>query len=197
MWITRVYDDALKISWPPSRRSGTTSGELAPVESEVHDKQRGKREGDDADGGEGVAEVAPVTRPEVEHTAGDEGEGDGVGADHPLAVLDYLPVARGEEGGGGADDPGGGLHRGSGETGTAGGEGNPGCGADKDGDDVGASKDAMESKVMAAQPRGELDGAAEEGDETAERMRDEEMAIGDDLQTIRVVHGIASDKENF
>src|SRR5580698_10684065 len=136
--------------------------------------------------------MAPVTRPEVEHAAGDEGEGDGVGADHLLAMLDDLPVACGEKGGGGADDPGGGLHGGSGEAGTAGGEGNPGCGADKDGDDVGASKDAMESKVTAAQPRGELDGAAEEGDETAERMRDEEMAIGDDLQTIRVVHGIAS-----
>ena len=42
-----------------------TSGELAPVEAEVHDKQRGQSEGDDADGGEGVAEVAPVTGPEL------------------------------------------------------------------------------------------------------------------------------------
>ena len=89
-------------------------------------------------------EVAPVTGPEVEHTAGDEGKGDGVGAGHPLAVLDDLAVARGDEGGGGADDPGGGLHGGSGEARTAAGEGDPGCGADKDGDDVDAAEDAMD-----------------------------------------------------
>ena len=63
MGITRVYDDALKFSWPPGRPSAATSGELAPVEAKVHDKQRGKSEGDDTDGGEGVAEVAPVTGP--------------------------------------------------------------------------------------------------------------------------------------
>src|ERR1700722_10742574 len=125
MWITRVYDDALKISWPPSRRSGTTSGELAPVEPEVHDKQRGKSEGDDTDGGEGVAKMAPVTGPEVEHAAGDEGKGDGIGARHPLAVLCDLAVARGEEGGAGAAHPGGGLHGGSGKTRAAGCESYP------------------------------------------------------------------------
>ena len=31
----------------------------------------------------------------------------------------------------------------------------------------------------------------------AERMRDEEMAVGDDLQTVGVVHGIVGDQENF
>ena len=42
--------------------SGTTGGEFAPVEAEVHDQQRGQGEGDHADGGEDIAEVAPVTR---------------------------------------------------------------------------------------------------------------------------------------
>ena len=125
MWIACIYDDALKISCPASRPSGTTSGELAPVEAEVHDKQRGKSEGDDTDGGEGVAEMAPVTGPEVEHTAGDEGKGDGIGAGHPLAVLDDLAVARGDEGGGGADHPSGGLHGGPGKTRAAGCESDP------------------------------------------------------------------------
>src|SRR5580698_10606603 len=94
--------------------SVTASGELVPVEAEFDDKQGSECEGDYTDGGEGVAEVAPVTGPKVEHTAGDEGEGDGIGANHPLAMLDVLAVARGEKGGGGADDPRGGLHGGSG-----------------------------------------------------------------------------------
>jgi len=49
--ITRDHDDALKISWTPSRLSATASGELVPVEAEVYDEQRGKSKGDDADGG--------------------------------------------------------------------------------------------------------------------------------------------------
>jgi hypothetical protein len=67
-----------------------------------------------------------------------------------LAVLEDLTVARSEEGGGGADDPGGGLHGGSGKARTAGGEGDPGCCTDKDGDDVDAAEDAMEFEVTLA-----------------------------------------------
>ena len=51
MWIVCVYYDALKLSWPPSRRLVTTGSELAPVEAEVHDQQRGKCEGNHADSG--------------------------------------------------------------------------------------------------------------------------------------------------
>ena len=31
----------------------------------------------------------------------------------------------------------------------------------------------------------------------AERMRDEEMAVGDDLQTVGVVHGIVGDEKHL
>ena len=55
----------------------------------------------------------------------------------------------------------------------------------------------MEFEVTLAKSRGELDGAAEKSDDAAERMRDEEMAVGDDLQTVGVVHGIVGDEENF
>jgi len=85
-----------------------------PVEADVDDQDGGEGEGDDADGGEGVAEVAPVAGPEVEYAAGDEGKGDGVGARHPLAVDGDLAVTRGDHGGSSADNPGGGLHGGSG-----------------------------------------------------------------------------------
>jgi hypothetical protein len=67
-----------------------------------------------------------------------------IGASHPLAMSDDLAVTRGYEGGGGADDPGRSLHRGSWHAGAAGGEGDSGQGADKDGDRVDAAKDAME-----------------------------------------------------
>ena len=127
-------------------------GELAPVEAEVDDKQGSQGEGDDADGGEGVAEVAPVAGPEVEHAAGNEGKGNGIGARHPLAMLDDLAVARGDERGRGADNPGRRLHGGSGKARTAGGEVDTGGGADKDGADVDAAENAMELKMMLAYP---------------------------------------------
>jgi len=157
----RIEDLSRKLKMPVhcSLRTVHCGGELAPVEAEVDDEQRGEGEGDDAHGREAVAEVAPVTGPEVEHTAGDEGKGDGVGTGHPLAVLDDLAVTRGDEGGGGADDPGGGLPAGSREAGTAACESDSGCGADKDGDDVNAAEDAMEFQETVADPRGEIDGA--------------------------------------
>ena len=168
-----------------------------PVEADVDDKQRGKGEGDDADGGEGVAKVAPVAGPEIEHAAGDEGKRDGVGTGHPLTMLDDLAVTRGDEGGGGADDPGGGLHGGSWQAGAAPGEGDPCEGADKDGDDVDAAEDAMEFEVTLADARGEINGADQESEDSCKRMRNEEMTVGDDLQTVGVVHGIIGDEKNF
>src|SRR5665213_2448150 len=118
-----------------------TSGELAPVEAEVHNKQGSERESDHADSSESIAKMAPIAGPEIEHAAGDEGKRDCIGASHPLAMLDDLAVTRGYEGGGGADDPGRSLHRGSWHAGAAGGEGDSGQGADKNGDHIDAAKD--------------------------------------------------------
>ena len=112
-------------------------------------------------------------------------------------MLDDLAVTRGDEGGGGADDPGGGLHGGSWQAGAAPGEGDPSESADKDRDDVDAAEDAMEFQVTLADARGEIDGADQESEDSREYMRNEEMAVGDNLQTVGVVHGIVGDKENF
>ena len=141
--------------------------------------------------------MAPVAGPEIEHAAGDEGKRDGVRTGHPLAMLDDLAVTRGDEGGSGADDPSGGLHGGSWQTGTAGGEGDPGEGADKDGDDVDAAEGAMEFQVTLAKARRELHSAGQESSDAAECMGDEEMAVGDDLQTVGVVHGVIGDEKNL
>ena len=112
-------------------------------------------------------------------------------------MLDDLPVTRGDEGGGGADDPGRGLPAGSGEARTAVGEGDSGCGADEDGEDVDAAEDAMELEVTLADPRGEIDGADQESEDSGESVRDEEAAVGDDLQTVGVVHGVIGEEKNF
>jgi len=137
----------------------TPRGEFVPVEAEVDDKQGSEREGNDADRGQDVAEMAPVRGHEVQNAAGDESKGDGIGASHPLAVLDDLAVARGEEGGGGAYHPGSSLHGGSREARTAPGESDPREGTDKDGYDVDTAQDAMQLEVTLADPRGEIDGA--------------------------------------
>src|SRR5580704_640127 len=110
VWMNRFHIDGSR----GRRPSGTTGGEFAPVEAEVGDKQGNEREGDDTDGGEGVAKMAPVAGPEIEHAAGNKGKRDCIRASHPLAMLSDLAVTRGDEGGGGADDPRGSLHGGSG-----------------------------------------------------------------------------------
>jgi len=48
-----------------------------------------------------------------------------------------------------------------------------------------------------ADPRGEIDWANQESEDSGERMGDEEAAVGDDLQTVGMVHGVIGDKENF
>src|ERR1700742_3903184 len=141
--------------------------------------------------------MTPVTRPEVEHPAGDEGKGNSIGARHPLAVLCDLAVARGDEGGGGTDHPGGGLHGGSRKTRAACCESDPGEGTDKHGDDVDAAEDTMELEVTLADPRGEIDGADQKSKDSGECMRDEEMTVGDDLQAVGMVHRIVGDEEQF
>ncbi len=175
----------------------TTSGELPPAEAEVDGKQRSKRKRDDADGGKDVAKMAPVARPEIEHPAGDEGKRDCIRANHPLAMLNDLAVTRGDEGGGGADDPGGGLHGGSWQAGAAGGEGDPGRGTDKDAGDVNAAEHPMEFQVTLAKARRELQRTGQESDDAGKRMRDEEMAVGNDLQTVGLVHVVISDEKKF
>ena len=145
----------------------------------------------------GVAKMAPVERPGIEHAAGDEGKRDCIRANHPSAMPGDLPVTRSDEGGGRADDPGPGLHGGSWHAGAAGGEGEPGRGADKDGDDVDAAEDAVELQVTPAKTQRELHRAGQESDNAAECMGDEEMAVGDDLQTVGVVHRVIGDEKNF
>jgi hypothetical protein len=55
----------------------------------------------------------------------------------------------------------------------------------------------MELEMPLADPRGEIDGADQEREDSGECMRDEEMAVGDDLQTVGVVHGVIGDEKNF
>ena len=114
-----------------------------------------------------------------------------------MAMLDDPAVARRDKRGSGADNPGSRLHGGSGEARTAGGEVDTGCGADKDGDDVDAAENAMELQMMLAYPRGEIDGADQESENSGKCVRNQEAAVGDDLQTVGVIHRIVGNKKNF
>jgi hypothetical protein len=114
-----------------------------------------------------------------------------------LAVLCDLAIARGNEGGGGAYHPGGGLRGGPGKTRAAGRESDPCEGANKHGDDVDAAEDAMELEVMLANPRGEIDRADQKSEASGESMRYEEAAVGNDLQTVGVVHRVIGDEEQL
>jgi hypothetical protein len=60
-----------------------------------------------------------------------------------------------------------------------------------------AAEDAMEFQVPLAKARRELYRTGQESDDTAERMGDENMAVGDDLQTVGVVHGVIGDEKGF
>jgi hypothetical protein len=55
----------------------------------------------------------------------------------------------------------------------------------------------MEREMALADPRGEIDGADQKSEDSGERMRDEEMAVGNDLQTVGVVHRIVGDEKQL
>ena len=116
--------------------------------------------------------MAPVGGHKIKHTAGDEGKRDCIGAGHPLAMHGDVMVTRGNEGGSGADHPRSGLHGGSGEARSAGSEGDPGEGPDKDAEDIEAAEDAMKLQVALAKSCRELDGTGQKSDGAAERVRD-------------------------
>ena len=141
--------------------------------------------------------MAPVRGHEVQNPAGDEGKSDGVRSGHPLAMLDDLAVARSEEGGGGADHPSSSLHGGSRQTGTTPRKSDPRERADKDGNHVDATQNAMELEIPVADPRGEIDGPNQEREDSSQRMGDEEAAVGDDLEAVGVVHRVIGGEKDL
>ena len=108
--------------------------------------------------------MAPVARPKIEYAAGDEGERDSIGAHHPLAMLDDLTITGSDQGGGGADDPGGGLDGGSWQSGTPPSESDSSEGTGEDAGDIDAAEYAMEFQVTMSKARTELNGTSQESD---------------------------------
>src|SRR6185437_10912070 len=138
--------------------------------------------------------------PEVEHAVEDEGEGEGVGADHPLAVHGDLAIASGDEGGERAEDPERDLDEDAGKVGAVttaklDEEGDGGGG--EDGDDVDAAEDAVELQMAGSEAGGELDGAGDEGQRAGDGVRDEESAVVDELEAVGVVGRVVEGEEEF
>ena len=172
-------------------------GEFVPVEPEVDQNDGGQGEGDDANRRQYIAKMAPVGGHKVEHTARNKDKRDRIGAGHPLAVDGDLSVTRGDHGSGSADDPCSALHGGPRQPGTSGGKGDPGKGADDDGDEVHAAYDAMELQVTLPKARRELQRAGQQSEGSAERVRDEESAVGYDLQAVGMVHGVIDEQKDL
>lgn len=118
-----------------------------PTEGDI-----GQEKGKDGDNDDGESElivghIRPC-RPEVEEANADKGKGDGVRASHPLAMLGYLAVARGEKSGECAEDPRSGL--------DVGGDLDPvplskdesdAC-RNENGKDINATEDAVQPEVL-------------------------------------------------
>ena len=55
----------------------------------------------------------------------------------------------------------------------------------------------MELQVTLSKARRELQRAGQQSEGSAERVRDEESAVGDDLQAVGVVHGIIGEEKDL
>src|SRR5271166_2176259 len=183
--------------WTMRYRRSAARGEFLPVEPEVDQNDGGQSEGDDANRRQYVAKMAPVGGHKVEYTGGDKGKRDRIGAGHPLAVYGDLSVTRGDHGSASADDPCSALHGGPRQPGTSGGKGDPGKGADEDGDEVRAAYKAMELQVTLPKARRELQRAGQQSEGSAERVRHEETAVGYDLQAVGMVHGVIDEQKDL
>src|SRR5579863_5985318 len=126
---------------------------LPPVKAQFDEKQRSESKGDDTHRREAVAQMTPVPRPQIEHSARDKRKRHRIRTSHPLAMLDELPIARGDECGDGADDPRCRLHRSSRQTGPACCQRDPSKGADKHRNDVHTAQHTMEFEIALAKPR--------------------------------------------
>jgi len=197
IWTLFVQTLILSTRLEDALPSAAARGEFVPVEAEVDQNDGGQGEGDDANRRQYVAKMAPVGGHKVEYTAGDKGKRDRIGAGHPLAVHGDLSVTRGDHGSGSADDPCSALHGGPRQPGTSGGKGDPGKGADDDGDEVHTARDAMELQVTLPKARRELQRAGQQSEGSAERVGDEESAVGYDLQAVGVVHGVIGDEKDL
>lgn len=174
--------------------SATAGGEFAPVEVEVGEKQVGTGEGEEHEA-EVIVGHVPVGGDGVEDASEDEVEGEHVGTDHPLAMDDKLPVARGEEGGQSAEEPESGqddVRKGDDAT-LAKLEKGRERSRDGDGDDVDPAQDAVTLEVTSAESGGEEQGAERDGDGCGEDVRSEDEKFPDELGA--VFAGLVEERE--
>ncbi len=152
-----------------------------PVEPDIDQNDGGEREGDHADCRKDVSKMAPVGRHQIEHTAGHEGKRHSVRTGHPLAMNGDLPVPRRDHSSGRADNQCRALHGSSRQARSAPCQGDSSEGADDDRSEVDTAQNAMELQVALPETGRELERARQQREGSAERVRDEKSAVGDDL----------------
>ena len=92
---------------------------------------------------------------------------------------------------------GGGLHRCSGQAGASRCEGDACERADDDGDDIEFSGEAMQAQIARAESRRELQRSGEERERACERVRNQELTVGDHLKAIGVIHRVIDEQERL
>lgn len=153
------------------------------MEGDVGDEDGHEGNEDDGRCEAGTSEVIP-RGDGLEDASTHEGEGDGVGADHPLAVLPNVAIARGEDGGSGGDEPCSSLNgSGDGEVDGLGGvivgcHGDGERGGKEDGPGIDAAQYPMKLRAFEAQAAGELQRADEQGGDSPDDVRDDQPEHG-------------------
>lgn len=173
----------------PAWSSGSSRRQLPPMECDVRKNEGAKDSDEDDDALEGGVIKLGVGRNEIQRACADEGKGDCVRADHPLAMLRYMAIACGDEGEQSAEHPEPSLRdlREDGEDGVGvPGKDQGGWRGDKDRTNIDTSEDAVQPEMLPAQPRGELQGTYEGGCDSTDGVWNEEQAIVDELEKVGV-----------
>ncbi len=171
-------------------------GEFAPVEAQVREQDGPERRRDNEDHVRRIRKI-PVGRPDAQDAQRDEGERDCVGTNHPLAMLGDVAIARCKEGGEGTDDPGTDLHDGASKERAPGADYYGQNRGGNNAEDVEATKNAVKGNVSPAQARGKLEWATEQSEGAEESVREEQVAVGDQLNTVLVVQRVVGNEEDF
>lgn len=164
-------------------------GELPPMEADVRNEDGEESDEDDLHGEAGLAVAIPCGDG-LQHPRPDKGEGERVGANHPLAMLRDVAVARREECGCGGNHPSASLAAGGDHKVDGAGivtvirEDDGERRGDEDCNHVGSAKNAMQAWEAAADAAGKLQRAAEQCQEPSGNVRPDDQGDGAEVCTL-------------
>ena len=158
-------------------------GQLPPIEGQARNEDGYEGDDDNGHGKTGPGEMVPGWDG-LKNTSANEGECNGVGANHPLAMVLNVTIACGEEGSARGDHPRSSLddvccEKVSGLRGClAAGHGDGEWRGGEDSANINTSEYPMKFWVSTAESAGELEWAGEQRSEPGDDMRNEQPGNG-------------------